>query len=37
MNSQASCVCDSCGETMVVRIDPDGGSKQEVVEDCPVC
>jgi hypothetical protein len=37
MDSRASCVCDSCGEDIVVLIDPAGGSKQEFVEDCPVC
>ena len=37
MNPQASYVCDSCGEEIVVPIDPSAGSTQEYVEDCPVC
>lgn len=30
-------VCDSCGEDIVVPIDPSGGNSQSYVEDCPVC
>ncbi len=30
-------VCDSCGEDIVVPIDPSGGESQSYVEDCPVC
>ena len=37
MNPQASYVCDSCGEKIVVPIDPSAGGTQEYVEDCPVC
>ena len=37
MNPQASYVCDSCGEEIVVPIDPSAGSTQEYVEDCQVC
>ncbi len=37
MESEASYVCDSCGEEIVVPIDPTGGRHQEYVEDCPVC
>ena len=37
MDSHASFVCDSCGEEIVVRIDPAEGGEQEYVEDCPVC
>ena len=37
MNPQASYVCDSCGEEIVVPIDPSAGRTQEYVEDCPVC
>lgn len=29
--------CPACGETIDVRIDPTAGSRQEYVEDCPVC
>ena len=37
MKDEASYVCDSCGEEIVVPIDLSGGSEQEYVEDCPVC
>jgi DNA replicative helicase MCM subunit Mcm2 (Cdc46/Mcm family) len=37
MKDQASYICDSCGEEIVVPIDPLAGSSQEYVEDCPVC
>lgn len=37
MDSEASYVCDSCGEEIVVPIDPTAGSSQQYVEDCPVC
>ncbi len=30
-------VCDSCGEEIVIPIDPSAGELQEYVEDCPVC
>ena len=30
-------VCDSCGEEIVIPLDPTGGSSQSYVEDCPVC
>jgi len=30
-------VCPSCGELIVIPLDPTGGSEQEYVEDCPVC
>jgi len=29
--------CPSCGETIVVPLDPSGGREQRYVEDCPVC
>jgi hypothetical protein len=29
--------CPSCGEPIDVRVDPSAGSRQEYVEDCPVC
>jgi hypothetical protein len=35
--SEASYRCDSCGEEIVVEIDPTAGEEQEYVEDCPVC
>ena len=37
MNDEASYVCDSCGEEIVIPIDTSAGSRQEYVEDCPVC
>jgi hypothetical protein len=37
MKDQASYVCESCGEEIVVPIDLSAGSSQEYVEDCPVC
>ena len=37
MKDEASYICDSCGEEIVVPIDLSAGSEQEYVEDCPVC
>ncbi|QNN24040.1 CPXCG motif-containing cysteine-rich protein [Planctomycetales bacterium ZRK34] len=37
MQSEASYICDSCGEEIVVPIDLSGGAEQSYVEDCPVC
>lgn len=37
MEDEASYFCDSCGEEIVVPIDPSAGAMQEYVEDCPVC
>ena len=37
MDDQASYVCDSCGEEIVIPIDLSQGEEQEFVEDCPVC
>jgi hypothetical protein len=37
MKDEASYVCDSCGEEIVLPIDQSAGSAQEYVEDCPVC
>lgn len=34
---EASYVCPSCGEEIVVPIDLTMGEEQEYVEDCPVC
>jgi DNA replicative helicase MCM subunit Mcm2 (Cdc46/Mcm family) len=36
-NSEASYICDSCGEEIVVPIDFSQGHHQQYVEDCPVC
>lgn len=37
MREEASYICDSCGEDIVVPIDWSAGSRQSYVEDCPVC
>jgi len=37
LNDEASYVCNSCGEEIVVPLDHSEGSQQEYVEDCPVC
>ena len=37
MNEDATYICDHCGEEIVVPIDPSAGTRQEYVEDCPVC
>jgi hypothetical protein len=37
VNLESSYVCDSCGEEIVIPIDPSQGATQEYVEDCPVC
>lgn len=37
MEDEASYVCDSCGEEIVVPVDLSGGDDQTYVEDCPVC
>ena len=34
---EASYACPTCGEEIVVPIDPHAGSHQKYVEDCPVC
>lgn len=37
MGPDATYICDSCGEEIVVPIDLTGGEHQDYVEDCPVC
>ena len=37
MQDEASYICDSCGEEIVIPIDLSAGESQEYVEDCPVC
>jgi DNA-directed RNA polymerase subunit RPC12/RpoP len=37
MNDEATYICGSCGEEIVVPIDLSQGEEQEYVEDCPVC
>ncbi len=34
---EASYICDSCGEEIVIPVDVTEGSSQTYVEDCPVC
>ena len=34
---EASYICDSCGEEIVLPIGLTAGSRQEYVEDCPAC
>ena len=37
MDDEATYICESCGEEIVIPIDPSAGASQEYVEDCPVC
>ncbi|WLD12778.1 CPXCG motif-containing cysteine-rich protein [Planctellipticum variicoloris] len=37
MREDASYICDSCGEEIVIPLDVTQGASQEYVEDCPVC
>ena len=37
IDAEATYVCDSCGEEIVVPIDLSAGAHQAYVEDCPVC
>jgi DNA replicative helicase MCM subunit Mcm2 (Cdc46/Mcm family) len=37
LTDEASYVCGSCGEEIVVPLDPSAGASQQYVEDCPVC
>jgi hypothetical protein len=37
VDDEADYVCGSCGETIVVPLDPTQGRLQRYVEDCPVC
>jgi hypothetical protein len=34
---EGSYVCPTCGESIVIPLDPTGGDEQRYVEDCPVC
>ena len=34
---EATYICDNCGEEIVIPVDLSAGSRQEYVEDCPVC
>jgi len=37
VDAEATYVCDSCGEEIVVPVDVSAGTHQDYVEDCPVC
>ena len=37
LSDEAAYVCDSCGEEIVIPLDPSAGMSEEYVEDCPVC
>lgn len=37
IDAEATYVCDSCGEEIVVPVDLSAGARQDYVEDCPVC
>ena len=37
LNDEASYICNSCGEEIVVPLDYTEGQSQQYVEDCPVC
>lgn len=37
LESDAVYRCPYCGERNYVGVDPSGGARQRVVEDCPVC
>ena len=37
MQPEATYICDSCGEEIEIPIDVSAGSRQDYVEDCPVC
>jgi hypothetical protein len=37
VDAEATYVCDSCGEEIVVPVDVSAGARQDYVEDCPVC
>lgn len=34
---EASYTCPTCGESIVIPLDPSAGDEQGYVEDCPVC
>ncbi len=36
-DTEAEVVCPSCGEPVVLSLDPTGGEIQEYEEDCQVC
>ena len=36
-DAEATYICESCGEDIVVPVDISDGAHQDYVEDCPVC
>jgi hypothetical protein len=34
---EAAYDCPTCGESIVIPVDPTQGSEQTFIEDCPVC
>jgi hypothetical protein len=34
---EAGYICPTCGEQIVIPLDPSAGSEQQYIEDCPVC
>lgn len=36
-HDEGSYTCPTCGEPIVIPLDPSAGSEQKYVEDCPVC
>lgn len=37
MRDEATYLCNSCGEEIVIPVDLSQGASQEYIEDCPVC
>lgn len=37
LETDALYACPSCGEENALGVDPTAGSRQRLVEDCPVC
>jgi len=37
LQDEADYLCGSCGEQIVIPIDFSSGTRQNYVEDCPVC
>jgi hypothetical protein len=37
MHDESSYLCPTCGEEIVLPLDPSAGAVQDFVEDCPVC
>ncbi|MFG0329364.1 MAG: CPXCG motif-containing cysteine-rich protein [Phycisphaerales bacterium] len=37
MDETATYICPTCGEEILLGVDPTGGASQSYIEDCPVC